>query len=148
MQKAPEVVQNYAHVVDLGTLQIPPWLPGISDQAPVGLRLGARRAGGFNQTFFDYFLFPANAFRQLTPRGYGIATGVTLADDGITETVWTDGWTGGGKTGHYSGYGDWITLIPGKDQRLLFLFNTMTGGYDDAITATIKVFYRPRRLTP
>lgn len=148
MQKAPEVVQNYAHVVDLGTLQIPPWLPGISDQAPIGLRLGARRAGGFNQTFFDYFLFPANAFRQLIPRGYGIATGVTLADDGITETVWTSGWTGGGKTGHYSGYGDWITLIPGKDQRLLFLFNTMTGGYDDAITATIKVFYRPRRLTP
>ncbi len=148
MQKAPEVVQNYAHVVDLGTLQIPPWLPGISDQAPIGLRLGGRRAGGFNQTFFDYFLFPANAFRQLTPRGYGIATGVTLADDGITETVWTDGWTGGGKTGHYSGYGDWINLIPWKDQRLLFLFNTMTGGYDDAITATIKVFYRPRRLTP
>jgi hypothetical protein len=148
MQKAPEVVQNSAHVVDLGTLQIPPWLPDISDQAPVGLRLGARRAGGFNQTFFDYFLFPANAFRQLIPRGYGIATGITLADDGITETVWTEGWTGGGKTGHYSGYGDWITLIPGKDQRLLFLFNTMTGGYDDAITATIKVFYRPRRLTP
>jgi hypothetical protein len=148
MQKAPEVVQNYAHVVDLGTLQIPPWLPGISDQAPIDLRLGGRRAGGFNQTFFDYFLFPANAFRQLIPRGYGIATDVTLADDGITETVWTSGWTGGGKTGHYSGYGDWITLIPGKDQRLLFLFNTMTGGYDDAITATIKVFYRPRRLTP
>jgi hypothetical protein len=149
MQKAPEVVQNYAHVVDLGTLQIPPWLPGISDQAPIDLRLGGRRAGGFNQTFFDYFLFPANAFRQLIPRGYGIATGVTLADDGITETVWTSGWAGGGKTGHYSGYGDWITLIPGKDQRLLFLFNTTAiGGYDDAITAKIKVFYRPRRLTP
>jgi len=148
MQKAPEVVQNYGHVVDLGTLQIPPWLPGISDQAPVGLRLGGRRAGGFNQTFFDFFLFPANAFRQLIPRGYGIATDVTLVDDGITETVWTDGWTGGGKTGHYSGYGDWITLVPGKNQKLLFLTKTMTGGYEDEISASIKVFYRPRELMP
>ena len=148
MQKAPEVVQNNAHIVDLGTLQIPPWLPGITDFSPIGLRLGARLAGGFNQTFLDYFLFPATAFRQLIPRGYGIATGVTLADDGITETVWTDGWSGGGKTGHYNGYGDWITLVPGKSQKLLFLTNSMTGGYLDEYTASIKVYYRPRRLTP
>jgi len=143
MQKAPEIVQNNGHVIDLGTLQLPPWLPGLTGFSPVGLRLGARRTGGFNQTFFDYFLFPANAFRQLTPRGYGLSNGVMLADDGITETTWTSG-----KTGIYSGYGDWITLIPGKSQKLLFLTNSMTGGYLDEYTASIKVYYRPRRLTP
>jgi len=143
MQKAPEIVQNYKHVVDLGTLQLPPWLPGLTGFSPVGLRLGARRVGGFKQTFYDYFLFPANAFRQLTPRGYGLSNGVCLADDGITETTWTSG-----KTGIYSGYGDWITLVPGKDQKLLFLTKTWTGGYEDDITMKIKVYYRPRRLTP
>lgn len=148
MQKAPEVVVGNNSIVDLGTLQIPPWLPGETGLSPIGLRLGARCEGGFNETFRDYFIFPATAFRQLIPHGYGIATNVTLADDGITETIWTSGWAEGGKTGHYSGYGDWITLIPGKQQRLMFLFNTMTGSSQDDITAEIKVFYRPRRLTP
>jgi len=143
MQKAPEIVQNYGHVIDLGTLQLPPWLPGLTGFSPVGLRLGARRTGGFDQLFFDYFLFPANAFRQLTPRGYGLSNGVRLSDDGITETTWTSG-----KTGIYSGYGDWITLVPGKNQKLLFLTKTWTGGYEDDITMKIKVYYRPRRLTP
>ena len=149
MQKAPEIVTGFGNsIIDLGTLQIPPWLPSMRNQTEIGLRLGGRRAGGFNVTLNDIFLFPANAFRQLIPRGYGIATGVRLADDGITETVWTDGWTPAGKTGHYSGYGDLITLIPGKDQRLLFLNNTMTGGVDDAQTMSIKLYYRPRQLTP
>lgn len=148
MQKAPEVVTGYASVVDLGTLQIPPWLPNLRGLTEVGLRIGGRRTGGFNVTLSDIFLFPANAFRQLIPRGYGLATTTRLVDDGITDTVWSDGWSPAGKTGHYSGYGDLITLVPGKDQRLLFLNNTMTGGIDDAQTMTIKLYYRPRRLTP
>jgi hypothetical protein len=148
MQKAPEVVMGYASIIDLGTLQIPPWLPTIKNQAPVGLYIGGRRTGGFNITLSDVFLFPANAFRQLIPRGYGIAYTIRLVDDGITDTVWTDGWGAGGKTGHYSGYGEPIKLTPGKDQRLLFLNNTMTSGIDDAQTMSLKVYYRPRRLTP
>lgn len=148
MQKAPEVVTGLNGIVDLGTLQIPPWLPNMRGQTEIGLRIGGRRPGGFNVTLYDIFLFPANAFRQLIPRGYGIATGIRLVDDGITDTVWTDGWTPAGKSGHYSGYGELITLVPGKDQRLLFLNNTMTSGVDDAQTMTIKLFYRPRRLMP
>lgn len=148
MQRAPEIVTNYASIVDLGTLQIPPWLPNVKNQAEIGLRIGGRRQGGYNVTLSDIFLFPANAFRQLIPRGYGIALDVRLVDDGIIDRVWTDGWDGGGKTGHYSGYGDLIKLIPGKDQRLLFLSNSMTNGNADDQTKTIKLFYRPRRLTP
>lgn len=148
MQKAPEVIMWGGGVTDLGTLQIPPWLPNIKNQEEIGLRIGGRRTGGFNITLSDIFLFPAHAFRQLIPRGYGIAYTVRLVDDGITDTVWTDGWSGTPKTGHYSGYGEPIKLTPGKDQRLLFLNNTMTGGIDDAQTMTIKLFYRPRRLTP
>ena len=148
MQKAPEIVTGYASIIDFGTLQIPPWLPNQRGQTEIQLRIGGRRTGGFNVTLNDIFLFPANAFRQLIPRGYGIATGIRLVDDGITETVWTDGWTPAGKTGHYSGYGELIKLTPGKDQRLLFLNQSETGGIDDAQTMTIKVYYRPRRLTP
>ena len=148
MQKAPEVMMWGGGVTDLGTLQIPPWLPNQRGQTEIGLRIAGRRTGGFNITLSDIFLFPAKAFRQLIPRGYGIATGIRLVDDGITETVWTDGWTPAGKTGHYSGYGDLITLVPGKDQRLLFLSNSDTGGTADDQTKSIKVFYRPRRLTP
>lgn len=143
MQKAPEVVTGNNSIVDLGTLQIPPWLPGETGLSPVGLRLGARCEGGFTETFRNYFIFPANAFRQLIPRGYGLPYESILYDDGIKERTYTSG-----KVGHYSGYGDWITLIPGKPQRLMFLFNTMTGGNQDEITASIKVYYRPRRLTP
>ncbi len=148
MQKAPEVVTGGYTVVDLGTLQIPPWLPNLRGQTDIGLRIVGRRTGGYSVTVGDIFLFPATAFRQLIPRGYGIAQTIRLVDDGIADRVWTDGWTPAGKTGHYSGYGDLITLIPGKDQRLLFLTSTMSGGNADDITMSVKVFYRPRRLTP
>lgn len=149
MQKAPEVVAGFANsLVDLGTLQIPPWLPNVKNQTDIGLRIGGRKAGGFNVTLNDIFLFPANAFRQLMPRGYGLAYNTRLVDDGIIDRVWTDGWTPAGKTGHYSGYGDLITLVPGKDQRLLFLNNSDTGGTGDDQTLSIKLYYRPRKLTP
>ena len=149
MQKAPEIVTSFGNlIIDLGTLQIPPWLPNVKNQEEIGLRIGGRCTGGFNVQLSDIFLFPANAFRHLMPRGYGIATSVRLVYDGIIDRVWTDGWTGTAKTGHYSGYGDLIKLTPGKDQRLLFLNDTMTGGIDDDQTMSIKLFYRPRRLTP
>ena len=148
MQKAPEVVMPESGITDLGTLQIPPWLPNVSGQTDIGLRIGGRRTGGFYVTLNDIFLFPANAFRLLMPRGYGLAYNTRLVDDGIIDRVWTDGWTPVGKTGHYSGYGDLITLIPGKDQRLLFLNNSDTGGTADTQTLSIKLYYRPRKLTP
>jgi hypothetical protein len=150
MQKAPEVVIGNSSIVDLGTLQIPPWLPGMRDQSAVGLRIGGKRTGGFNVTLSGIYLFPANSFRQLIPRGYGLAFQARLVDDGIKNAVWTDGWSDGGKSGHYSGYGEPVKLVPGKDQRLLFLNNTnmLVGGVKDDQTLTLKVFYRPRKLTP
>jgi hypothetical protein len=147
MQKAPEVVMGYSSIIDLGTLQIPPWLPNMKNQAAVGLRIAGRRTGGFNITLSDIFLFPANAFRQLIPRGYGFIYTAILVDDGVADTVWVV-WGDGTTVGHYSGYGDPIKLTPGKDQRLLFLNNTLTGGIDDDQTMSLKVYYRPRRLTP
>src|SRR5690606_2108645 len=78
MQKAPEVVVGGGSVVDLGTLQIPPWLPNLRGQTDIGLRIGGRRAGGFNVAIEDIFLFPATAFRQLIPRGYGFAETIRL----------------------------------------------------------------------
>lgn len=140
-------IDQYARLQDIATLQIPPWLVGSGDLTPVDLSLYARRSGG-GSIMIDYMqLTPLDSYRILQPQGYGTSYTIRIVDDGINETLYTDGWSPSGKTGHYVGIGSQIQLKPGKTQRIIFLQKGITGDISIARTLSIKAFYRPRKAT-
>jgi len=147
LQKSEEVAVTRDGIHDLGTLQIPPWNVGLEDQTSIDLVLYVRKTGGFWSELSFAQLWPVTGFRELEPQGYGAAYGVRIADDGMNDTVWTDGWAGGGRAGHYIGLGERGALVPGRDQRLWFLQTGITGDIDAERVLSVKVFYRPRRMT-
>lgn len=133
-------------VQEIGTLQIPPWLPGESVLAPVDLTLYARKVGGGSLNIDFIQLTPLNGYRILVPQGYGVHYEEIIVDDGIYQNIYIDNWNGAaGKTGHYIGYGKQIMLQPGLAQRIYFLQRNMSAGAEPARTLSLKAFYRPRR---
>lgn len=145
-----EVLLSDRHLQEIGTLQLPPWLPGETNLAPIALVLQARRADGVAGGSFnlDYLhIIPLDGYRLLKPKGYGAAYNIRLALDEINGNVWTDGWAGAGKTGHYTVFGVPIGLVPGRVQRLYFLQDEATGFAPIERTMSVKVFYRTKRLS-
>jgi hypothetical protein len=138
------LLSSTGYLQDLGTLQLPPWLPGETGFAAVDLSLYAREDGGgsFNLDYVQ--LTPLDGYRVLVPRGYGAAYGATLVDDGIDGSLYLT--FGSTKAGFYIGQGRPIHVWPGRDQRLYVLF-TSTSGAEIARTHQVQAWYRPRRLT-
>lgn len=134
---------------DMGVLQLPPYLVGAGDIYPLNLVLSAQRnqSGTHNLSLDFVQLSPLDGWRKLSPRGYGLAYGARLVDDGLEGLTYTDGWAAAGKTGHYIGSGERLAVWPNARQRLYFLHDTMTGSAAIDRLLTVKVFYRPRRLT-
>jgi len=147
VSELPEATLTSLRIQDLGVVQLPPWLRGETDLYPVDLTLYARKTGGGSFSLDFIQLTPMDGYHVLIPRGYGASYGVTLIDDGISGNVYTSGWGGTAKTGHYLSRGQQIQLWPGEDQRLCFLATGDTGGSDIARTWSVRAYYRPRRLT-
>jgi len=140
-----EVVTTTSRIQEIGELQIPPWLLSSGDLSAVDLTLYAKKTGG-GSVSIDYLqITPVDGYRVLMPRGYGAAYQVRVVDDGISDQIWTDGWSGGGKTGHYTAVGKNLKLVPGELQRIYFLQNGDTGDIDITRLLNVKAFYRPRR---
>lgn len=140
-------VDYWAKLQDIATLQIPPWLVGSGDLAPVDLSLYARKTGG-GTINIDYLqITPLDSYRILQPQGYGASYTIRIVDDGVAEQLYTDGWSPSGKTGHYVGIGSQIRLKPGKTQRIMFLQKGDTGDISTSRTLSVKAFYRPRKAT-
>jgi hypothetical protein len=92
---------------------------------------------------------PLDSYRELRPRGYGVADGITLIDDGIEDRIWADGYGSGydERIGFYYGLGPRVMLVPGMQQRLYFLMSNTSGGAEVDRSVDVIVKYRPRRLT-
>lgn len=140
----PVLLDEDADFHNLGILQIPPWLKGETSQAAVNLVLYLRNDAGSANYNVDYLaLVPTDSYRVLYPRGYGSAFTTEVVDDGMSGVIYTTGWAGGGKTGHYLGRGMPVQLWPGRTQKLYF--------YETAAlierTMIVYVNYRQRRLT-
>lgn len=133
---------------DLGVVQLPPWLQGMdAEMYSVTLCLYGRRASATGELGVDFVqLTPMDSYRVLKPRGYGASYGVRVVDDGIGGWLWTDGWSGDQRTGHYVGEGQPVRLVPGKDQRIYFLMANSVGESEILRTASVRVYYRPRRV--
>lgn len=142
-------LDNNYYLQDLGVVQLPPWLMGMNAELyPVDLSLYGRKSAGTGALDVDYVHLTAlDSYRRLTPRGYGASYPVRVVDDGIGGWLWTDGWSGNQRTGHYIGLGLPVQLIPGRDQRLYFLMTSNSGNAEVARTMTVRAYYRPRRLT-
>lgn len=133
---------------ELATLRLPPWLMEAGSSVPLTLYLiGKRVDATVTAVDLDFIqLTPMDHYRVLTPRGYGLPYGARLVDDGLIEQVYSV--SGGLRAGYYIPTGRPIELVPGVDQRLYFLMSPqiVTVG-DIQRTLSVRIWYRPRRLT-
>jgi hypothetical protein len=141
-----EVGLSTAKIQDIGTIQLPPWLVGAGDLAPVDLTIYRRKTGGGSLSLDYLQITPIDGYRVLRPKGYGASYTIRVVDDGINEYLYTDGWTPSGKTGHYVGTGERLRLMPEKTQRIYFLMSGDTGDVSIERQLTVKAFYTPVRL--
>lgn len=145
--QTPEVELNSATLQEIGILQIPPWLPQESSFYPIDLNLYGYKSGGGTLNLDCLFLMPVDNYRILNPQGYGLAYQARIVDDGIADSIYTDGWGAAGKTGHYLGYGSRIMAWPGITSRVYIISTNDTGGSQIERTRSVRMYYRPRRLT-
>ena len=135
-------------IYDLGSLQIPPWLSGEASYYPLDLKLFVRdTTTTFTLKLDCMFLMPTDNYRTLVPRGYGLAYPAYVVDDGILDRIYSDGWAPSGRVGHYVGYGPRVKVWPGKDTKIFVLSTASSGSAAIERTKSLRVYYRPRRLT-
>ena len=136
-------------VRDLVTFRLPPWLPSLSSLDGVSLILTAQSTLGTQNLWVDWLqLMPTDGWRYIVYVGYGLAVSKRLIDDGISGFLYQDDGAGATKIGNIVGYGNSIMLPPGKDQRLHFMMHSWQGNMAEIDrTLSVKLFYRPRRLT-
>lgn len=133
---------------DLLTLRLSPWLIGQADQRALTMTLtGQQSTGSSVNVDLDFIqVTPLDGWRMLECSGYGIVQNDRLIDDGINEVAYIDNGLGGDKAGYLVAYGNPITVYPAKQQTLYFLMHSNGGNTAEiARTATVKLFYRPRR---
>jgi len=146
--EGPEVALGETIIQDLGAVRLPPWLIHETNLAPVDLCIYGRRAGGGTLDLDFVQVTPLDGYRLLKPRGYyNTAYNTANVDDGISGTLWNEDAAGQNKSGQYIGVGQPIQLWPGRTQRLYFLVTNDGGGAEILRTHSIRVWYRPRRLT-
>lgn len=138
------LLSDSAILQEIGVIQLPPWLPGETGLADISLALYGYNAAEGN-LLLDYIqLFALDGYRKLVPAGYGLPYTTTLVDDQISGSLYQ--MSGTAKAGYYIGTGE-IRLQPGQDQRLHILCTSATQAAPIERTATVKVYYRPRRAS-
>lgn len=137
----------WALLQEIGTIQIPPWLIGETNLTSVSLALYGKSSSAGNLSIDFIQLLPIDGWRVLMPKGYGLAYNCRLVDDGMNGSIWTDGWSPAGKTGHYVGRGQAPLLWPGRTCRVYVLQTGQSNAMEIDRTISAKIYYRPRRLT-
>lgn len=145
ISQTPAVVVADTNLIELGTLQLPPWLDGYSGaKAPVDVVLCGSLSGG-GTLLLDYIaMLPTDTLRVFQPAVYGLVNGQTLVDDGITQQLYVT--SAGSASGLYTGYGDRPVAWPGVGSTLYFLEDDSSIA-TVARSSTVRVYYRPRRWT-
>jgi hypothetical protein len=143
------IIDNFddGEIIDLGVIPIPP-VAYTSDLAAQTLRLEMYHTGGVSdvgQIDIDYvFLMPTDAGRTIIQRGMQIPSTNEMIFDDI-ERVWVSN-EGGYRHPIYSPRGPGVMVFPGFDNRI-FILHDRSSISDPADSKSMKLFYRPRRLT-
>lgn len=147
LAETAEVLGTSDDMNDLGEIELPPYLPGHTDFLALSLTLNLRKSGGFTCLCDALFFVPTTSYRELRAVGAGLPYQGRVIDDGVLDELYCDSITDTDQIGLFVANGDPIRLVPGRDQRLVFLFQNDSNDWVIAHTATIQVYYRPRRLT-
>jgi hypothetical protein len=144
--------QSSSWLQDLGVVQLPPYVVEASaggGMYPLDLAIYMRTTAGGTFSFsMDYLaLLPTEGYHTLRQRGYGLPQNARLVDDMILGVVYSDGWSGGGRIGNFISYGSGIELVPGRTNYLCILGDMTNGQAPAAMSMSVRVAYRPRRLT-
>jgi hypothetical protein len=129
------------HIADLGTVTLPVGGWG-ADYGGVTLSLGCR--GAMNAQLDFVQLTPLDAYRYVELFGYAVANNAALVDDGIGERTYI--LTSGVAYPYAAPRGAPLLLYPNTTQRIIFLHQTSTAA-PIANAFSVRVYYRPRRLT-
>lgn len=133
---------------DLGIIQLPPQLFGQTAPKALTLALTTKKAGGgtINLDFLE--MFPQDTFRALRSLNYEVADGDDIFVDELNNPPQAYGVDSGAKK-----YPIWIKRgIPLKvknntKQRIYIVFDEQNYNWIIKNKSTIKVYYRPRRLS-
>jgi hypothetical protein len=129
-------------------LRLSPWAITHDSLYAHSLVLTGQISGG--STFdLDYLmLMPLDGYRYFELSYDFITSTRRLVDDGLKGETYADNGSGSSKLANLITRGERIKLMPNKLQRLYFLRQTATiTPMNIADTATVKLWYRPRRLT-
>ena len=153
--RGPEVENNGRCLQSLGVVQLPPSLANVGGPLALSLIVYARVASGTQNLDLDWLQFlPVSEYRKLTPvsalTGYLVDTWVV--DDGLDDALYIS------RGASYTtfklpamiGIGEQMTITPGVANRFYLLTDEKDYSgliYETAISNTVRMFYRPRRLT-
>lgn len=144
------VNKDSSRIQSLISLPLPPFRAGMTVAQTSLLTLGiqARSSSATSKTFrFDsLYLMPTESYRSLLAQGYGAAFGVRVMDDQMANSLYSDGWAGGAM-GNYTDSGSQIMLVPGQTNRLYFVAGNTANTGEPIRTSSVRVAFRPRRLT-
>ena len=136
-------------VKDWGAIPLPPVELGAT-AGGLSLVLSVRYTGsGTGGLLLDFLqLTPAEAVRTLRFGGTAIAANDVLVDDGIEDRCWCE--LSGTRQPGGAVEGAPLMVWPGRTQRLMVLYDEVDGGPVEHVigrTLSVRVYYRPRRLT-
>lgn len=132
---------------ELDTVPLPHFVPENSAPTDLILALWGQSTTGAPVTIvIDALAIMALDGWRVLRSLVGIAQNAVLFDDGITGTVYQE--ISSEQVTDIIAQGDPLTLWPNKAHRLYFLFHSLTNDTAEFDrTATLSMFYKPRRLT-
>lgn len=146
------LAQQNSELIDFGTIPSLPPLPandGATDYSDHRLYFSATKGtvGTKGINIDCIHLFPIDGgFRKLEATANGASNTQFIVDDGIQGRTYRR--TAGGEVwAMFVNFGDWIRVVPGRTQRLAFLWKTSAGKATPTRTATVRLYYRPRRAS-
>lgn len=132
---------------ETGTVQLPPNLAGWTDYQAMTLALYAQKTGGGTLDIDYVQFFPLDSWRRFTADAYHLPLNDRLVDDGIADRLYYEDSADNSHAQFHSARGKRLMLWPGRTQRLYLLATSSTNTAPILLTMTVKLYYRPRRLT-
>lgn len=131
---------------EIDTAQLPPFVPENSAPMDLVLELWGIRTGGAIDVNIDCLkLLALDGYRKLYSLN-GIAQNAVLKDDGVTSTYYQD--ISSKQVRDISPTGKQLVLWPGVDNRIYFALHSIVANTADRDrAASVRIYYRPRRIT-
>ncbi len=146
------LAQDNSEVIDMGEIPSIPPIPaadGATDITDHRLYISVTKATVGTKTLnLDCIhMFPIDGgFRKLEATANGATNTQKIIDDGILGRTYRQT-SGGEQWAMFVSFGEYIKVVPGRTQRIAFLFKSSVGTATPTFTATVRMYYRARRAS-